>query len=159
MVAGAAALLAAERAGAVERRHRRSPGAQRPTPAGDPADTGNGRLNLLRAMADASTDAIQPAGAAPVGDGGPLVGPYVAANVASVGGHLPGQHRVVHDDRLQRPVRPTGICGTAVWQSNSNTRAVAVSIRRLSDDLYWNGSAFSSVAEVFVDGDMLRSRT
>ena len=28
-------------------------------------------------MADASTDAVQPAGAAPVGDGGPLVGPYV----------------------------------------------------------------------------------
>ena len=48
-------------------------------PAGDPAATGNGRLNLLRAMADASTDAVQPAGAAPVGDGGPLVGPYIAA--------------------------------------------------------------------------------
>ncbi len=44
-----------------------------------PGETGNGRLNLARAMADASTDSIQPAGAAPVGDGGPLVGPYVAA--------------------------------------------------------------------------------
>ncbi len=51
-------------------------------PAGDPADTGNGRLNLLRAMIDASTDAVQPAGAAPVGDGGPFVGRYVAANVS-----------------------------------------------------------------------------
>ena len=52
------------------------------------AGTGNGRLNLARAMADASTDSIQPAGAAPVGDGGPLVGPYVAA---AVNGTLEGQ--------------------------------------------------------------------
>ena len=36
-------------------------------------------MNLARAIADASTDSIQPAGAAPVGGGGPLVGPYVAA--------------------------------------------------------------------------------
>ena len=43
------------------------------------ATVGNGRLNLLRAMADGSLDAIQPAGSAPIGDGGPLVGPYVLA--------------------------------------------------------------------------------
>ena len=48
-------------------------------PAGDPAQTGNGRLNLARAMADGGSDQIQPAGAAPVGDGGPLVGPYDAS--------------------------------------------------------------------------------
>ena len=77
-VAGAAALLAANEPelsnGVVVSRLARTADA-----AGDPADTGNGRLNLLRAMSDASTDAVQPAGAAPVGDGGPLVGPYTAA--------------------------------------------------------------------------------
>ena len=41
--------------------------------------TGNGRLNLDRAVADTSTDSVKPAGAAPVGGGGPFVGPYVAA--------------------------------------------------------------------------------
>ena len=77
-VAGAAALLAANEPelsnGVVVSRLARTADA-----AGDPADTGNGRLNLLRAMSDASTDAIQPAGAAPVGDGGPLVGRTSAA--------------------------------------------------------------------------------
>ena len=35
-------------------------------PAGDPSQTGNGRLNLARAASDTSTDAIEPEGAAPV---------------------------------------------------------------------------------------------
>ena len=74
-VAGAAALLKANESfltnGMIVGRLARNA-----DPAGDPAATGNGRLNLLRAMTDTSTDAIQPAGAAPVGDGGPLVGPY-----------------------------------------------------------------------------------
>ena len=48
--------------------------------AGTVAQTGNGRLNLARAFADTSTESVKPAGAAPVGDGGPFVGPYVAAN-------------------------------------------------------------------------------
>ena len=47
--------------------------------AGTVAQTGNGRLNLARAFSDTSTGSIQPEGAAPVGDGGPFVGPYVAA--------------------------------------------------------------------------------
>ena len=47
--------------------------------AGTAAQTGNGRLNLARAMADTSTASTKPAGAAPVGSGGPFVGPYVAA--------------------------------------------------------------------------------
>jgi len=47
--------------------------------------TGNGRLNLARALADTSTAEVQPAGAAPVGDGGPFVGPYVAASVSVIG--------------------------------------------------------------------------
>ncbi|PYN83538.1 MAG: hypothetical protein DMD96_02035, partial [Candidatus Rokuibacteriota bacterium] len=48
-------------------------------PAGTQDQTGNGRINMARAMADTGTDFIQPAGAPPVGDGGPFVGPYRAA--------------------------------------------------------------------------------
>src|SRR5882724_2050203 len=48
-------------------------------PAGTQAQTGNGRVNLARALADTSTESIEPAGAVPVGDGGPFVGPYRAA--------------------------------------------------------------------------------
>src|SRR6266480_4240697 len=50
--------------------------------------TGNGRLNLGRAIGDTSTTPVQPAGAAPVGGGGPFVGPYV---IAKVDGALEGQ--------------------------------------------------------------------
>jgi hypothetical protein len=40
---------------------------------------GNGRLNLARAINDSSTTSTEPAGAAPLGEGGPVVGPYNAA--------------------------------------------------------------------------------
>jgi subtilisin family serine protease len=45
--------------------------------AGQPG--GNGRLNLARALHDSSTASIEPAGAAPIGEGGPVVGPYQIA--------------------------------------------------------------------------------
>jgi hypothetical protein len=45
--------------------------------------TGNGRLNLYRALGDPSTDAVKPAGSNP-GDGGPFVGAYVAAATLSL---------------------------------------------------------------------------
>ncbi|MDP9335780.1 MAG: S8 family serine peptidase, partial [Actinomycetota bacterium] len=45
-------------------------------PAGTGEQTGNGRLNLARALSDTSLDGVTPAGAP---GGGPLVGPYVAA--------------------------------------------------------------------------------
>src|SRR5437773_2250791 len=48
-------------------------------PAGTQHQPGNGRINMARALADTGTDFVQPAGAPPVGDGGPFVGPYVAA--------------------------------------------------------------------------------
>src|SRR5207245_7690354 len=48
-------------------------------PAGTQSQTGNGRINLARALADTSTEFIEPAGAPPTGNGGPFVGPYVAA--------------------------------------------------------------------------------
>ena len=51
-------------------------------PAGTVEETGNGRVNMARALADTSLEEIQPAGAEPVGDGGPYVGPYkIAGNV------------------------------------------------------------------------------
>ena len=57
--------------------------------AGDPNNLsmfGNGRVNMANALADTSTDSIQPDGAAPVGNGGPYVGPYTAAAANKVTG-------------------------------------------------------------------------
>jgi hypothetical protein len=50
-------------------------------PAGSREQTGNGRINMARALADTGTEPVQPAGADPVGLGGPFVGPYLAAAV------------------------------------------------------------------------------
>ena len=47
--------------------------------AGTQEQTGNGRINMARALTDTSTEEIKPAGADPVGQGGPFVGPYRAA--------------------------------------------------------------------------------
>ena len=47
--------------------------------AGTQEQTGNGRVQLARALADTSTESIQPVGTAPLGGGGPFVGPYKAA--------------------------------------------------------------------------------
>ena len=44
--------------------------------AGTQEQTGNGRVNLARAVSDTSTNEIQPAGTTPFGNGGPFVGPY-----------------------------------------------------------------------------------
>ena len=46
-------------------------------------ETGNGRLDLARAAGDDGTSPVTPSGAGPSADGGPFVGPYVAA-IASV---------------------------------------------------------------------------
>jgi hypothetical protein len=53
-------------------------------PAGTQTETGNGRINMARALASTATDSIRPAGAAPVGEGGPFVGPYTADNVSAL---------------------------------------------------------------------------
>ena len=76
IVAGAAALVVANDPsasnGVVVGRLARTADA-----AGSVSDTGNGRVDLARALADVSTDPVAPEGVA--GDGGPIVGPYVAA--------------------------------------------------------------------------------
>src|SRR4029077_19970283 len=71
--------------------------------AGTADQTGNGRLNLGRALSDTGVDPVQPAGAAPLGNGGPLVGPYVAA--------------ALHDGDGTMTVSPT----TAVAGSTGNS--------------------------------------
>src|SRR5690349_8038136 len=82
-VAGAAALLKANDPsasnGVIVGRLARSADA-----AGTVEQTGNGRLNLARAISDASTDPVEPAGSPPVGGGGPFIGPYTAANINQV---------------------------------------------------------------------------
>lgn len=85
IVAGSAALLVANDAGAsngtvVGRLARNA------DPAGTAAQTGNGRVNLARALGDTSVEPVVPAGAAPVGSGGPIVGPYVVAANGTVSG-------------------------------------------------------------------------
>jgi hypothetical protein len=47
-------------------------------PAATQVETGNGRINMARALFSAATDSIRPTGAAPLGGGGPFVGPYRA---------------------------------------------------------------------------------
>ena len=47
----------------------------------NPVMFGNGRINMANTLANIGTDEVMPAGAAPVGNGGPFVGPYVAANI------------------------------------------------------------------------------
>jgi fibronectin-binding autotransporter adhesin len=82
MVAGAAALVRATDPaasnGAVVARLARN--AAEPAPA---TDIGNGRLDLARTLADHNMSAVTPEGAAPTGDGGPFLGPYMAAATAT----------------------------------------------------------------------------
>jgi subtilisin family serine protease len=53
-------------------------------PAGTQDETGNGRINMPRALADTSTEFVEPAGSAPVGNGGPFVGPYREAAIQTI---------------------------------------------------------------------------
>ncbi|WP_392544136.1 MBG domain-containing protein [Oryzobacter telluris] len=74
--------------------------------AGTVADTGNGRVNLARALGDTSTSSVVPAGVA--GSGGPIVGPYVAA--ANVSAQIQAQ---------DNPACTTGSGCTSPWQTTS----------------------------------------
>jgi hypothetical protein len=74
-------------------------------PAGTTAQTGNGRINMARALADTSVEAIQPTGADPVGAGGPFVGPYRAAGNVGVSGTV--------KDNLNNPISGATVSCTA----------------------------------------------
>src|SRR3989449_11016535 len=54
-------------------------------PAGTQDQTGNGRINMARALPDTGTDFAQPPGSAPAGGGWPFVGPNRAAPEARAG--------------------------------------------------------------------------
>src|SRR5437773_11556112 len=98
-------------------------------PAGTQDQTGNGRINMARALADTGIDFIQPAGAAPVGAGGPFVGPYVAAAVChslafttAAQTILTGQLSVVITVEAQRSGNNNcSISGTTVSLSSNST--------------------------------------
>jgi YVTN family beta-propeller protein len=82
-VAGAAAVLRALDAAAsnavIVGRLARSAAA-----VGTRDETGNGRLDLGRAAIDTGTDEVVPTGVAGAADGGPFVGPYVAASSTNI---------------------------------------------------------------------------
>src|SRR5665647_816384 len=88
LVAGAAALLKGADSAA-------TPGtivgrlARNADPAGTVADTGNGRLNVARALADTSSTEVTPVGTNGALSGGPFVGPYLIAS--KLNGELQGK--------------------------------------------------------------------
>src|SRR5207248_1027886 len=102
--------------------------------AGTPDETGNGRLNLARAIADTSTSSIEPAGADPNGSGGPFVGPYAAAAI-SVAVTFPVDATAYTSTGFNAGNgTPAGdIAGTVNFNNGSNSRSVTVSIKRNSD--------------------------
>ena len=128
-------------------------------PAGTTEQTGNGRLNVDRAIADESTDSIQPSGADPVGSGGPFVGPYVIAGhsvsptslsfTATAGGSNPASKTfkfsgpqqcnggVASDDQAWLSVSPTSYADFTT--ASDVTFTVSVDITGLSANTY-NGT-------------------
>ena len=125
LVAGAAALLKATDPtatnGVIVGRLARNADA-----AGTAEQTGNGRLNVGRAIADSVTDPVVPAGAAPVGGGGPLVG------------GMPKQ-------RLSRPDRRTRLrpaTGTLVDTWEATTRTGTISSSTASATVTGTGTSF-----------------
>ena len=96
-------------------------------PAGTQDETGNGRINLARALLDTGTDFVQPTGAAPVGDGGPFVGPYRAAarnlNVAFAGVGGGSLAISVNLGNIGYPTTGSGACTGA---TGNGTASVAI---------------------------------
>ena len=96
-------------------------------PAGTQDETGNGRINLARALLDTGTDFVQPTGAAPVGDGGPFVGPYRAAarnlNVAFAGVGGGSLAISVNLGTISYPTTGSGACASA---TGNNTASVTI---------------------------------
>jgi uncharacterized repeat protein (TIGR01451 family) len=112
IVAGTAALVKANDAsasnGVVVGRLARTADA-----AGTADQTGNGRVNLARALSDSSTEAVVPQGVA--GNGGPFVGPYVAA--AQLNGALQGQANPACVSPSPCPWQTTSLDGWAELQT------------------------------------------
>ena len=104
-------------------------------PAGTADQTGNGRLNLARALSDTNSDPVKPAGAPPVGSGGPFVGPYVIANknliITFVGGAGAGTVTITGSTVSANPTicssaSPSpSTCSTAMKESDTGTLTAA----------------------------------
>ncbi|HEY8870653.1 MAG TPA: SdrD B-like domain-containing protein [Candidatus Limnocylindrales bacterium] len=114
--------------------------------------TGNGRLNLARAISDTSTTSVEPAGAAPVGGGGPFVGPYVVALAPSVTITFP-----VNGSRYSAAGWTAGcstgatddFCGTAARGGSATLSTTFYSLQRGAGSC-WNGVSFSVACPNFV---------
>jgi len=119
--------------------------------AGTSDQTGNGRLNLARALADASVDSVEPVGSPPVGGGGPFVGPYVAAAISASATFPVDSAAYTTSSFNAGNGTPAGdIAGSVNFNNGSINRTVGISIKRNSDGQYWNGSSFSGgTTEVF----------
>src|SRR5829696_5057627 len=148
IVAGSAALLRASSFGA-------SNGviasrlAKTAAPAGSVDQTGNGRVDLGRAILDTSDDSVQPLGAP---GGGPFIGPYVAAAAISASVTFPVNNGVYNTAGFDAGNgTPAGdIGGSVVFNTNSASRTLGVSIKQNSGGQYWGGAAFDAgTTEVF----------
>src|SRR5262249_25852612 len=98
-------------------------------PAGTQEQTGNGRVNMARALTDTGTDEIQPAGADPVGDGGPFVGPYMAAANRNFDVTIVGPGSVTVTTTTGTVTKPAGCSGT---QNTTTSVTLTASCTNLS---------------------------
>ena len=130
-VAGAAALVAAaDRTagnGVVVGRLARNA-----DPAGAAAETGNGRLNLARALVDTSDEPVVPTGVTAGAEGGPYVGPYLAAGNAVVTG-------VVTNAATGQPIQGAVVTCTSGCNSQSTTTTTPSGSYSLSVQFPGNG--------------------
>ncbi len=138
-VAGAAALIKASSVGAsngviVNRL------AESADPVGTATQTGNGRLNIARAIDDSSSASVEPAGAAPNGDGGPLVGPYKAATNGTITGTVTDSvtHLPIGGASVSCAIT-TGGCNNAISTTTAANGTYSLQIQ------YGGGTASASV--------------
>jgi cell division septation protein DedD len=103
-------------------------------PAGTQEQTGNGRLNMARALSDTSTDPVQPVGGPPLGNGGPYVGPYVAAAAITSAG--------------------TGDWSAAAWPNTTRTGTITTSTSLTA--VTGSGTAFTTEISV---GNIIKTTT
>ena len=107
-------------------------------------ETGNGRLNLARALSDAATDPVKPSGAAPLGDSGPFVGPYLSADkgltITFAGG---GGGTIAFDNMV--PARAVAACTATCSRQldNNQTGRLTVTPNAGSTFTGWSGSFVS----------------
>ena len=104
-------------------------------PVGTRAETGNGRLDLARAMSDHGTSQVQPSGVAGAADGGPFVGPYIAAAVRTwTGGGADNNWTTPANWGGTAPVAGDDLVfpGGAARLSNTNDFAAATSFNSIT---------------------------